>query len=99
MEKKVKRFADLQLRFNDIEKYFTIDDILDRDIIVKDVIKRVGKYGDYVVIKYVYPGEDVNYAFSTGSEVVMNLVLEAKEKNLLPLWGQIKKVKKYYTIE
>jgi len=99
MNKEVKRFGDLRPKFDDVEKFVSIDDILNRDIVVDDVLRLKGDYGDYIMVKFYFPEDGTPYAFVTGGKVIMELTLLAKEKNLLPLLGQIKKVKRYYVIE
>jgi len=99
MSKEIKRFGDLRPRFDDVEKFVSIDEILDKDIVVEDVIKVKGEFGDYIIVKFYYPEDGTPYAFATGAKVLLELVMLAKEKGLLPLLGTVKKVKNYYVIE
>jgi len=107
MEKEIKRFGDIDERWHDIDEWVSIEDILDKDILVVDVKELEGEFGKYCMIKFTTDVEmfDDNgkprlivYGMTTGAKVVMKKVMDAKEKGLLPLTGCIKKVKRYYDI-
>jgi len=98
-EKKVKRFGDLEIRWEDVQEFIAVEDLLEKEIIVEDVMKLKGEYGEYVMVKFSFEDNADKYAFVTGGVVLMKRILYAKEKDLLPLPGTIKRVKSYYVIE
>jgi len=109
MTKKIERFADIDDRWQDIDEWVNMEDILEEDIYVQDVREVTGDYGKYCLVKFTTDVELVdqetnesrlvNYGFATGAKVVMKRLLYAKENGLLPLMGAIRKHKHYYVIE
>jgi len=109
MTKKIERFADIDDRWRDIDQWVNMEDILEDDICVQDVREVTGDYGKYCLVKFTTDSELVDeetgesrlvvYAFATGAKVLMKKLLYAKEHDLLPLIGAIRKHKHYYVIE
>lgn len=106
----MQRFGEVfkqEKAFPEVEKRLTVEELLNREIIVYDVRKYYSnKFDrDFVIILASFPIEqEEKFTFVTGSEVVMRKTLEAKERKLLPLSGQLKRVvgkngNKYLDIE
>ena len=94
----IKRFADLNPAFDDVEEWVKIDDLLDKEIMVEDFVTAEGEYGEYAIIKFTLPEDFIPRAFTTGAKVILKKVKMAKEKDVLPLPGKIVKKKRYYDI-
>ena len=83
--------------FSDVKRV-KIWEILDTDIVVKDVIFLHGDFGVYAVILFVYPTLNIEFTTACGGIVVVKKLRVAKERNLLPLIGQIVKRDRYWDI-
>jgi len=68
-------------------------------IIIEEVIEAKGKYGAYVIIKFVKTeGDVIKNGLATGSKAIMDKVLEAESKDMLPIAGEIVKRDNWYDI-
>jgi hypothetical protein len=82
-------------------KKITLDDILDKEIVVlRYRIKKTkfseAKNPDCLTVQFTYPeNEDAHFVFFTGSSVLMQQLEKYKEK--LPFAATIKKIGKYFT--
>lgn len=97
-EGKPARFGELNKVFEDVENWAKVEDLLDQEIVVIDCAKLPGKFGEYLAVKFTFDGDGTLYGFSTGGQVMMKKILQAKEKGYLPLPGKIVKPKRYYDI-
>jgi len=95
---KQKRFGDLGFKFDDVQEWLSLEDLLDQDITVLDFLKVKGEFGYYVIVKFVQEDEGVIKATSTGAMVILEKLEMAKEKELLPMVGKIIKVKNWFDI-
>jgi len=94
----IKRFADLNPTFDDVQEWVKIQDLVGEEIFVEDYIEAEGEYGTYMIIKFTKPDDFIPRAFTTGAMVIMKKVKQAKDKGVLPLLGKIVKKKRYYDI-
>lgn len=98
VDKKPERFEEVDQLWKDEVEWVKMEDVLGLELLVKDVVKLNGKFGDYVAIRCEVVGMKVDYAFTTGGVAIVRKVMVAKEKGWLPLKGKITKEKRYYDI-
>ena len=98
---KFSEFADASISPIMDGKKATLDDILDKEIVVlRYRIKKTkfseAKNPDCLTVQFSYPeNEDNRFVFFSGSSVLMQQLEKYKEK--LPFVATIKKVGKYFT--
>lgn len=98
---KFSEFADTSVSPIMDGKKITLDDILDKEIVVlRYRIKKTkfseAKNPDCLTVQFTYPeNEDAHFVFFTGSSVLMQQLEKYKEK--LPFAATIKKIGKYFT--
>lgn len=68
-----------------------IDEVLDKDIIINEFEILLGNYGEFAVILFNYPNEEVMKTFPCGGLVVLKKLNKIKENNSLPILGKIVK--------
>lgn len=85
-------------KFDGIEQ-MDIDDLLDRDIEVKEVKVLPGKFGTFVSVLFKDTKDGKDYFFMTGGTVLVKQLAFAKERNALPTLVKIVKEKNYYDIK
>lgn len=73
-------------------------DVLDMEIVVKDVAFLMGDYGEFVVILYYMPDTGEEYSVACGGQVVVRKLHDCKKGGLLPLKAKIVKEERYYDI-
>jgi hypothetical protein len=82
-------------------KKLTLDDVLDKEIIVLRYRLKPSKFKDAknpecLTVQFAWPGkEDEHFVFFSGSSVLTQQLEQYKEK--LPFTATIKKVGKYFT--
>jgi len=95
---KQRRFGDLGFKFDDVQEWVALKDLIDQEITVLDFLKVKGDFGEYAIIKFVQEDEGIIKATSTGAKVILEKLDIAKEKEFLPMVGKIMKVKNWYDI-
>ncbi len=95
---KQRRFGDLGFKFDDVQEWVALKDLLEQEITVLDFLKVKGDFGYYAIVKFVQEEEGVIKATSTGAKVILEKLELAKEKELLPMVGKIVKVKNWFDI-
>lgn len=85
----------------DVDEFVNINQILDKDLVIEELIERRGKFGAYVTIKAKLNGKTVG--FNTGSSVLLKAFKKVKEKGELPIVAKISKVRSndgqyYYSV-
>lgn len=98
MDGKVKRFGDLGFDFTSIKNWVKLEDLIDQEIMVEDALQVKGDFGDYLIVKFRDMKTNEVSAFTTGSKVVCDKILTAKDMKLLPLAGQVIKKKNWFDI-
>jgi hypothetical protein len=98
---KFSEFADTSISMIMDGKKISLDEILDKEIMVfRYRIKKTkfseAKNPDCLTVQFSYPeNENVRYVFFSGSSVLMQQLEKYKDK--LPFSATIKKVGKYFT--
>ena len=94
-----KRFSDVisGKLYPDLEQK-DIKELLDKDLLVKDVTLLDGNFGEFAVILFEDFVTGKEYTTACGGMVVVKKLKEAQEKSLLPLIGTITKEGRYYDI-
>jgi len=69
-----------------------LKDILNIDILIKDLRVMQGEKGEYVIINFERADQPGDFSTVCGGIIVCRKVLEASSKGLLPLVGAITKV-------
>jgi len=98
---KFSDFADTSISPIMDGKKLSLDDILDKEILVLRYRIKKSKYSeaknpDCLTVQFSYPeNEAVHYVFFSGSSVLMQQLEKYKDK--LPFAATIKKVGKYFT--
>jgi len=98
---KFSDFADTSMSPIMDGKKMTVDDVLDKEIIVlRYRIKKTkfseAKNPDCLTVQFAYPDdENVHFVFFSGSSVLMQQLEKYKDK--IPFTATIKKVGKYFT--
>lgn len=67
----------------------SIDDLLNREIIIRSVDFFNGNYGEYVVIGFTYSDDDELRAFRTGGKVIVKKMKQLKEVNGIPCLARV----------
>lgn len=99
----LKRFSDEYPSGTQFEAdMIDIAEILNKDIIVRDIADLTGDYGAFIVVLAELDGKMIQFA--TGSKVIMPKIKKAKIDNKLPLIAKIteklsEKKRKYFDIE
>ena len=98
MSKEIKRFDDMKPPPLDCDEKISVEAIFDTDVIWVDYQELSGEKGNFFWIVVQDAETKRTLGFSCGGKVVMSKLKDAKEKRLLPLLGQLVKVKDYYDI-
>ena len=93
-----KTFKDLGFKFNEVEKWYKIEDILKEEIMVQDFILVNGGYSVYALITFNWRHDGMLYGVSTGAKVIIEKLQQAREQHLLPLAGTIIHEKRWYDL-
>ena len=76
-----------------------VADIIGKQLVVYDVAFKEMQFGEVAILLFEYPDNaGAKFSVLVGGEVVRKKVREAKEKNLLPLFGTIVHDAVYYDI-
>lgn len=94
-----RRFSDIFKRAFEVDRKEDIEDLLGKDIFIKDVAEQAGKHGNFIIVRACFPGENDDFVFVTGGVVLVKKITEAKAMNHLPLLGAITKETNYYDID
>ena len=69
-----------------------LKDILNVDILIKDLKVMMGENGEYLIINFERPDAPGDFSTACGGIIVCRKVMEAEKKGLLPLVGAITQV-------
>lgn len=93
----MKRFSDFASNDKLDGKKIKIDDILNKEIIIKNHTTKKSKYSkeddDYLTLQLEMNNE--NYILFTGSKVLLDQIIKYKEN--IPFITTIKKIDRYFT--
>ena len=93
----MKRFSDFASNDKLDGKKIKIDDILNKEIIIKNYTTKKSKYSkeddDYLTLQLEMNNE--NYILFTGSKVLLDQIIKYKEN--IPFITTIKKIDRYFT--
>lgn len=75
-----------------------IEDILDREVIVKDAEEAEGEYGSYLIMTIRLPESEEDSKLVSGGEVIKKRIGYLMEHNLLPVRATFRKRGRYYDV-
>jgi len=79
----VKRLADYGKLHKESPEYLSLDDILDHEVVVKDVEWFEGTFGKYAVMVVDDKGKEVKVR--SGASLVVDALMDADFQNAFPL--------------
>jgi len=94
----IKEYQSFSDYFGRREEYIPVRDLVGEEIIVFDAVRKVGRYGDFIVIDAVLVKDGKDVKLMTSSSVLIDKILRAKDEGWLPLKGKIVKEKRYLDI-
>lgn len=98
MDKPIKRFGDMKPDPLECDEKVDVQALLDQDVLFEEFQELKGSKGKFMWIVVLDIKTKRKLGFSCGGKVVMEKLLEAKERRLLPLVGKLVLVNNYYDI-
>lgn len=98
--KPITKISDLKLNESfPGTKQVEFEEIVGKEIVLKDVKPRQGQFGTYVAVKFSEGVDGKDKSFITGSKPVVDKCLRMLELKVFPAMGTIIKVKNYFDFD